>query len=102
MKSITLAELVELGKNNPNYKFAWEPTVEPGYYDNYKTYVDSDGSFIEEDLINYCSGEVGKCLACYIIFFDEHDQLLETYKLHPTPEELIRMEEDSQAMLFDC
>ena len=102
MKTVTLAELLELGKNNPNYIFSWQPTEEPGYYENFKTYVDSDGSYIDIDIINFCDGVVAKCPDCYIIFFDDKDQHLETYQLRPTHEETIRMEEDAIAMLFEC
>ena len=102
MKYVTLAELIELGKNNPNYKFSWQPITEPGYYEDYKTYVDSDGSYIEIDILNFCDGVVDKCLDCYIIFFGDKDRHLETYQLRPTHEETIRMEEDAIAMLFEC
>ena len=102
MKVVTLQELIELGKANPNYTFSHTPNAEPGYYENYKTYEDSDGSYINGDIINYCNGEIANCLKCYINFFDENDKYIESYQLKPTIQELIDMEAESWSMLFDC
>ena len=100
-KIVTLQELTALGKANPNYTFSQTPDKTPQYYEHYKTYGDTDGSYIYGDIINYCNGEVADCLQCYINFFDENDNYLESYRLRPTVEELADMEAESVGMLLD-
>jgi uncharacterized protein YheU (UPF0270 family) len=102
IKVVTLKELKELGKANPNYTFSHTPDETPGCYENFKTYVDSDGSYIDGDIINYCDGFVKDCLKCFINFFDENDKYLESYRLRPTMEELDDMETESRSLLLNC
>lgn len=101
MKSITRQELVALGKENANYYFSYEPSDKPTYFENYKSYEDSDGSYIDGDLINFCGGEIRKCTECYINFFDQDNKHIASYKFQPTIEEIIDMEAQSSQMLFD-
>ena len=102
MKFVNLQELIELGAANPNYTFSQaNPSKEPGYYENFKTYVGGKENDIERDLLNYCNGGLTACQRCYINFFDAEDNYLESYQLRPSMQDLMQLEIDSWSMTFD-
>lgn len=89
MKFVTLQELIELGKANPNYTFSYAPDMEDKDYAYFKTGYDIGG-----DLIHFCGGEIDDCLRCHINFFDSNEEYLNTYCIQPTEKEMIELLED--------
>lgn len=90
MKSITLKELIELSKVNPNYTFSFTPDAEDKAFGEYKpTNTDIVG-----DLIHFCGGEIDYCLKCHINFFDSNELYLNTYCIQPTETEMTELQED--------
>lgn len=95
MKFVTLQELIELGKANPNYTFSYAPDMEDKDYAYFKTGYDIGG-----DLIHFCGGEIEECLMCYINFFNSNEEYLETYCIKPTETELIELYADCEGWHF--
>ena len=89
MKAVTLQELIELGKVNPNYTFSYAPNAEDKDYEYFKI-----GHDIVGDLIHFCGGEIDDCLKCHTNFFDSNEEYIDTYCIQPTEVEMKELNED--------